>query len=221
MPDYVPGPDDQFNRFQQIFVDFIVARGAALGFAGADITPLTAGRTAWNADYAEHLNKQADARAATEGKDSNRAGYEPLLRAAAQRAQTAPAMTDEWRVEAGLTVRETSRTRAGAPTSRPVGVVDTRQRRQHTITWTDEATPHTRAKPAGVRGCEIWVAIDDQPPTSKHQMTFLALDTASPYLNVFEDGTQFGKIAHYMLRWVNSRNEPGPWSETVSATIGA
>ena len=138
-----------------------------------------------------------------------------------QRCQTAPAMTDEWRVEAGLTVRETSRTRAGAPTSRPVGVVDTRQRRQHTITWTDEATPHTRAKPAGVRGCEIWVAIDDQPPTSKHQMTFLALDTASPYLNVFEDGTQFGKIAHYMLRWVNSRNEPGPWSETVSATIGA
>ena len=29
------------------------------------------------------------------------------------------------------------------------------------------------------------------------------------------------KVAHYMLRWVNTRGEKGPWSETVSATIGA
>lgn len=29
------------------------------------------------------------------------------------------------------------------------------------------------------------------------------------------------KTAHYMLRWVESGGEKGPWSETVSATISA
>ena len=29
------------------------------------------------------------------------------------------------------------------------------------------------------------------------------------------------KVAHYMLRWLNTRGDKGPWSETASATIGA
>ena len=33
--------------------------------------------------------------------------------------------------------------------------------------------------------------------------------------------TDANKIARYMLRWVNTRGEKGPWSETASATIGA
>jgi hypothetical protein len=35
------------------------------------------------------------------------------------------------------------------------------------------------------------------------------------------DPPDAGKIAHFLMRWVNTRNQPGPWSETVSATIGA
>ncbi len=30
-----------------------------------------------------------------------------------------------------------------------------------------------------------------------------------------------GKIAHYMVSWVSTRGEAGPWSETASAAIGA
>ena len=30
-----------------------------------------------------------------------------------------------------------------------------------------------------------------------------------------------GNTAHYMLRWVATTGEKGPWSETASATIGA
>ena len=30
-----------------------------------------------------------------------------------------------------------------------------------------------------------------------------------------------GVTAHYMLRWVSTTGEKGPWSETASATIGA
>ncbi|MBU0717307.1 MAG: hypothetical protein KJ749_03585 [Planctomycetes bacterium] len=42
----------------------------------------------------------------------------------------------------------------------------------------------------------------------------------NPYMTEF-DGPDGGKMGHYMLRWVNSKAEAGPWSQTASATIGA
>jgi hypothetical protein len=48
----------------------------------------------------------------------------------------------------------------------------------------------------------------------------VALDTRSPYVLDFS-GSDGAKNAHYILRWVNTRGQKGPWSETVSATIGA
>jgi hypothetical protein len=46
------------------------------------------------------------------------------------------------------------------------------------------------------------------------------LDTATPYLKTFA-GADAGKTAHYRLRWVNTRQEAGPWSPVYSATITA
>jgi len=58
------------------------------------------------------------------------------------------------------------------------------------------------------------------PPVDPSELTFLAVDTRTPYTTDF-DGADGGKQAHYMLRWVNTRGETGPWSETATATIGA
>jgi hypothetical protein len=44
------------------------------------------------------------------------------------------------------------------------------------------------------------------------------LDTNTPYLAQYT-GAPGAKKAHYMLRWVSTRGDKGPWSETVSATI--
>ncbi len=52
------------------------------------------------------------------------------------------------------------------------------------------------------------------------ELTFLALDTRTPYTAKYV-GPDANKVAHYMLRWVNTRGQKGPWSETASATIGA
>jgi hypothetical protein len=60
-----------------------------------------------------------------------------------------------------------------------------------------------------------------QPPRpDRIILPFLAVDTRAPYTRDY-DGAQGNKPAHYMLRWVNSRGEVGPWSATVTATIGA
>ncbi|HUU96700.1 MAG TPA: hypothetical protein VM487_13255 [Phycisphaerae bacterium] len=46
------------------------------------------------------------------------------------------------------------------------------------------------------------------------------MNTRTPYV-ADSDGADANKVAHYMLRWENTRGETGPWSETASATIGA
>ena len=58
------------------------------------------------------------------------------------------------------------------------------------------------------------------PPVDPGELTFLAVDTRTPYMTEF-DGADGNKMAHYMLRWLNPKGQTGPWSQTVSATIGA
>ena len=49
-------------------------------------------------------------------------------------------------------------------------------------------------------------------------MAFKGYDTATPYYFEFTNDDA-GKNAWWAVRYVNSRQEPGPWSETVMATI--
>ena len=55
-------------------------------------------------------------------------------------------------------------------------------------------------------------------PASVADARYLATDAATPYLATF-DAADAGNSVHYFCRWVNTRNQPGPWSETVTATI--
>jgi hypothetical protein len=218
MADFIPRPDEQFDTFANTFVNYATAHAVALGIPAATATALTNGLSDWTDNFAAHQTAQTNAQAARATKDTSRDGLEGQIRPTAAMIQANPAVTDEQRAALGLPIRDTTRTRTPAPTTRPVGQVDTSQRLQHTISWRDESSPNSKAKPAGVRGAEIWLYIGPTPPADPSLAHFVALDTASPYLLV-HDAADAGKIAHYLLRWVNSRSEPGPWSETVSATI--
>jgi hypothetical protein len=75
-----------------------------------------------------------------------------------------------------------------------------------------------KAKPAGVRGCEIWLKVGTPLPVSAADLTFVTLDTRTPHVIPF-DGADGGKLVTYWLRWVSTRGETGPWSAAVSATV--
>ena len=77
--------------------------------------------------------------------------------------------------------------------------MDTAQRLQHTLPFRNEGAAG-RAKPEGVRGCEVWCVTGPGPATF--------------------DAADAGKTGHYFFHWVNTRYESGPWSATVAATIG-
>ena len=222
--DYIPASDNDFQAWAQNFDDYVTMHVPDLGLLAPDIVPITVGRVDFDAKMTAHVAAQLAAQAARQAKDDSRATFEGVIRALVGRLQVSSSVDDTERAAMGITVRDTTPTSpTGGISTRPVGVVDTSQRLRHEIRFTDEATPTSRAKPAGIMGCEIWVkvaALNEPPPADPGELSFAGLDTASPY-TVEYAGADGGKTAHYMLRWVRSDNEKGPWSETVSATITA
>lgn len=95
---------------------------------------------------------------------------------------------------------------------------DTSQLLGITVRFADEGTPTSKAKPAGVMGCEVWVKVGGPPPTDLSECQYLATDSRTPYVATF-DGGEANQTAHFIGRWMSTRNEPGPLSETVSATV--
>jgi hypothetical protein len=144
---------------------------------------LLIGLAAWSNALTAHVNAQATAQSARQTKDGARDSLEALVRALVARLQSSAAVDDAERQAMGIPVYDTTPTPVVAPTTRPVGMVDTSQRLRHS------------------------------------ELSFLALDSRTPYLAEY-DGEDAGKTAHYMLRWVSARGEVGPWSVTVSATVG-
>jgi hypothetical protein len=221
--DYIPHPDGDFNAWQANFVTYANANLAALGLVALDMAPVTTAQTAWGTAYPAHVSAAANAQSARQAKDAARGTYEGALRPLVRRLQASTAVNDAERAALGITVPDQTATPVAAPVSRPLVSVETRQRLQHTINFTDEATPTRKTKPAGVIGAEIWLkalAIGQPAPIDPSEFAFVALDTRTPYMLDFA-GVDGGKNAHYLLRWVNTKGEKGPWSETATATIGA
>ncbi|NOG39213.1 MAG: hypothetical protein HND43_07450, partial [Armatimonadetes bacterium] len=125
---------------------------------------------------------------------------------------------DAERAAMQITIPDTIPTPVDAPTTRPVLSADTSQRLRITVGFADEGTPTSRAKPPGVTGCEIWVKLGGAPPTDLSECQFLATDSRTPYTANF-DGSEANQTAHFIGRWMSTRNEAGPLSETVSATV--
>jgi len=224
MPDYIPGSDTEFQAWAANFATYAIAHLAELGIGLPDMIPITAGRTDFDTKMAANVTAQQSAQSARQAKDASRDRLESLIRQLVRQLQASGDVDNSERAALGITVPDTIRTTAvGGISTRPIGAVDTSQRLRHEIRFTDEATPTSRAKPAGIMGCEIWVkvaAVGEAPPASADELSFISMDTASPYI-VEYDGKDGGKTAHYMLRWVKSSGEKGPWSETISATITA
>lgn len=96
--------------------------------------------------------------------------------------------------------------------------IDTSTRGILRLFYADQTTPNSRAKPPGVQGCEIREQIGGTPPTNPNTMAYLATETRMPYRADFEP-EDIGKTVYFALRWVNTRGEPGPWSQVYPAIV--
>ena len=216
--DYIPKTDAEFDSWQQNLLSQLKKDKAKFALADAAETSLGELQATWQGTYAAHLSAQTEAASKRAAKDTARDTFISELRRQVQQTQHTPGVTDADRAALGLSPRDTTRTAAPVPATRPVATIEAGLSLRHTINFFDEGTPNARRKPDGVLGCEIWCKVGDPAPTDPAQLVFVALDTATPYIKNF-DGADAGKIVYYRLRWLNTHGEPGPWSQLYSATV--
>ena len=215
---YIPDADPAFNNWVKVYAMYININYLALGLTIEQNNALQDFFTAWTTAYDEHLAEQATASSLKEEKDIARKNLEEYARELTKHMQSSSATTNEQKAALQITIPKTTKTPSPVPATRPLGIVDNSNRLEHKIKFFDEETPNSIKKPEGVRACEIWHKIDGPPPVDESEVTYVASDSRTPYI-VHYDGGDAGKMAHYMLRWINTRDEHGPWSETISATI--
>ena len=213
MANPLDGSDEEFNTGANAFGEWLETNFLEAGLTAAQNTEIQDALTNWNTVAPLVGPAETAAALARATRDNARKVLADLMRDPAKRI-TNPTK----RTAAGLNVYAERRTRVPVPTTRPILMVDTSQRFHHTLKFADETTPNSRAKPDGVHHIEIWYCISPTPPAGPENCEYLATDTNTPYLHAME-AADAGKMVHYMARWVNTRGEFGPWSETVSATV--
>jgi hypothetical protein len=228
--DYIPRPDGDFSAWANHYVEAVHKFWEAQGLDVTDLKPLDDALELWNTDYAAHIAAQAKAEAAAAAKRQARQGIpgslpalEPEARRIAAFIQTYPKTTDADRATIGIRVRVEGGPPAPTPTTRPLARVARGGRLTHTLRFTDESTPTRKAKPRGVQGAEVWLALADPntpAPPLGDSYKFLSLSSRGALQADFPSA-EAGKTAYYALRWVSTRGEKGPWSEVCSATVAA
>lgn len=217
--DYIPRTDPEFNIWQGNLIAEVDLNATTWNIPADVVTAVKGAQSTWTAAYLKADNVDNRTHGDVTMKNRARTAYEKKLRPFIQEYITFNSkITDGQRESMGLKVRNNSRTPAQVPETRPVGRIEFTQRLQHIIHFSDELSPLSKAKPAGVHGCEIWVKIDGESPKKASELNFLGTETETPYIASF-DGEYAGKMAYYWLRWVNTKGQTGPWSVVVSATI--
>ena len=76
----------------------------------------------------------------------------------------------------------------------------------------------SKAKPHGYAGAIISYAIKEKPAVSVDELTKHSLSGRTPFSIAFTDEDR-GKYVSVAMRWQNSKQETGPWSDIQSTII--
>jgi hypothetical protein len=218
-----PRPDADFAAYMNNYYEAVKKWWETQGLDENDLKPLEEALAAWNTGFAAHVALQAEAEGGRQNKDAARRTLEAAARPVTSFIQGYPKTTDADRATIGITVRDASGTPTPTPTTRPQALVRAGGRLTHTLRLTDESTPTRRARPKGVLGAEVWVKLvepGEPAPTDPAALSFLTMATKPTIRADFRAGDG-GKTAVYMVRWVNTQGEKGPWSEVTTATVAA
>lgn len=233
--DYIPRQSGKFDAWQNNFVAYAEAHAKDLGLSDEDIDELIEYRNNWEKRYGQLTAARDAFGEAAQHKAAAQSDLTALIRTFAARIQQAAGTTDAMRAALGITIRDPVPTRVRLPGSEPLVSVDTSERLRHTLHFVDSATPTRKAKPYGVMGAEVWVFVGDATASqvedveitpagassirrSLQPFKFAKIATRTPTVVEF-DGDYAGRTASYLLRWLNTRGQPGPASAVASATI--
>lgn len=214
MSDYVPRTDPEFNLWQSSLNTIVQTNVTVWGILPADVTALIASATLYGT---MHLPKQAILRTVPKPIRRQRtmpAGvYEKNLAQFHRAMALAQRQSDRQRPYLHEHYGESNtRTSVGVPATFPVGTIDFSVRNQHTISYSDSATPTSKAKPSGVHGHEIWRKVGTET-------TFVYVVTCTAAIHRHLRRGRGGQDRYLPPPLGKHQRRARPWGASVSALI--
>ena len=218
---YIPGPDGDFDTWQNNFVNYVIANSMALGISMSEKDELVGTRIGWNTNYANSVTAKNAARGAVESKEDSRDTHESKIRQITKGVQARPETTDAQREGMGITVPDTTPTPLSEQIvlneSPPVLEAVCTAPGQVRLDWRPSVVgTDSEAKPQGIDGVAIWYA-EGGIPTDIAEWRFLALDTNTPYTH--NVGNAESVTIAYRAQWFDRRKRMGPFGNPVTVAV--
>lgn len=220
---YMPESDAEFAAWANNFATLLTADPTAYGETGGVASQVQT----LNDDYQLALTVATDPSTRTSptvaAKDVARSVAQSYMRVVAQRIRDNQTVTDEQRLDLGLTVPKTVPTPIPPPSTHPLLGLIAATPLVHRLRYAAADTPTSKAKPFGSIGVEIWVALGTVAATDPAQATYRKTVTKSPFTMSYQAG-DVGKVATYFARFVNRSGvdgvaATGPWSSAITVAV--
>ena len=217
--DYIPTKDADFDVFQDNFMNGVQPRIVDWGIPQTEFDALVLLQVTWDGTWAKASDKDSRSRADVQAKKSARKAYEAGLRRFIREwIAFNSKVTDSDLVGLGLKRKDLEPTPAPVPDRAPDITIDAIKHLVHKLRLTDPANPETKSKPKGMRSMQVFRFIGTTPPADYSQYSLVG-DATRFLFNSNFIRANVGQTVWYIVRYVNTRGIPGPWSNTISVTI--
>lgn len=216
--DYIPQRDADFSEWLQNFSALITANYLQYGLLITDASALATLTAIYVAALGVATNGATRSPSTIAAKDTARTNAETRARQLTGVIQLNAGVTVEQKEALRITVRKTTRTPIGAPTSSPVLLYVASTDLQQTFQFRDTNTMDFKAMPFGVASLlvSVWVTPIGTAPSGPPTQQFAV--TRNPFAATFQSG-DVGKMATYIAQWQSAKMEVGPNSVAVQRVI--
>jgi hypothetical protein len=218
--DYLPSEEAKFYLWAKNMVTIVGNSASAWQIPVAATNQFIQSFSVYEDKYLIASNQQTRTKIAVQGKNAARKQFTSVLRQFCKsHLLYNELLTVEDRATLELPLRDTGGSRIPPPHTSPVGRVDTSVHLRHLIRVVDSEEIRPRhGLPDGVHGFEAWRKIGGEPPATEAEFSFLNFSSTWTLTATYPI-EQAGMTVWYRFRWVNARNEPGPWSESIISAI--
>jgi hypothetical protein len=214
--DYIPRSDAAFDRWQQNLISYAAPRAGQWNIPGTVFPRLTVLQTEWSGAYAAASVPESRTKATVQAKNTVRTVFKGQIRVDVKAyIMYNPEVTDADRDNMGLPIHDTKPSIIPPPVGQPMLEVDFSKHQQHGIIV---KPPAGQSKPAGAHGFEVYKKAGGDAPVKDEDFTYAGFSTRSPFVIAYKLEDR-GQTVYYRARWVNAKNEPGDWSDIVSAIV--
>jgi hypothetical protein len=222
---YLPPKLSQKASWFQNFANLITVNFAAYGLTSGQATTFGTLNSTFQNAYLAATAPSTRTKATVATQNSALSAVTTSARSLANIIQANPTVTNTQRQQLNLTVRNTSPTPIGAPTTKPIVTLLNTTSQRVNFRFADELTPASNAKPFGAIGLRVYTKLGAVAPASIAECDFAGTFTknssgpGSAQCFVQFDGSAAGQKAWFLAVWQNRRGEIGPESTSTSMIV--